>query len=798
MSLRGHVSSRCAVTVAATAVLLLSCDAAWASCPATTAASPGFRSFLAGCRAYELVSPPYESGWPVLWSFGNPPPISPDGEHILGVDFAGFAGAGNNEQAGLVGGAVYEFSRTPSGWMTEALEPPASLAARREFVTGSADLGRTLWKLAVQGREGEEVASAENYTYAIREATPGGQASFKTLGPEDSPEGPGQHDFSFAGASRDLAHVLFGVGSTEHQLWPGDTTHQGDRSLYEYVGAGNREPVLVGVRNEGSLQGVAHRNEHAELVSACGTVLGSARQASTYNAISADGAIVYFTALAGAGCPPVDELYARVAGSRTVAISEPAMTPRREAECSGVCGEDESAEGGSRRGPAVFQGASEDGSKVFFTTAQPLLNGDGDTTTDLYEAELGESGVERLVQVSRGEGPTPGLGAEVVGVARISEDGSHVYFVARGVLTARPNENGEVAEAGGYNLYAYDTTAGRASFVAALMTPREDTELKEGFGRELQAQCEAEDPEPGEAREECEAGIPAAVAEKVAEKIESKESGPGFTARDERPFQTTHDGRFLIFESPRRLTGPEDTSTVKQLFEYDAQTEGLVRISIGQGGYNDDGNTTDAEDAPAIAFPEYAVAMRPTEAASRLSLSEDGRVFFTSRQALTPQAIEGRENVYEYAEGDVHLISPGDEAAPLQTEQSRLLGVDLSGSDVFFFTADSLVPQDIDTQASWYDAREAGGFPAPSPVAGCAASACQGPLSAAPPLPLAGGSAATAAEDELTPSVSKPARRHRTRTKAKPRRKRARRRSSRKRRPAVGKAKATRSASGRR
>ncbi len=759
-----RVSLRCAAIIpTATAICLLSCGSAWASCPVATEASPGFRSFLPDCRAYELVSPPFEGGWPVLWSFNNPPPISADGEHILGIDFAGFAGAENNEQKGFGDyGAIYEFSRTPSGWTTEALDPPASLAAHREFVTGSADLSRTLWELAVQGREGEEVTHPDGYRYAVREIAPGGKASFRALGPEDPPEGPNQHDFFFAGASRDLTHVLFDVEFSEHQLWPGDTTDEA-ASLYEYVGTGNREPVLVGVRNEGPLEGATYRNEHAELLSTCGTILGSAGEASAYNAVSADGSVVYFTALHGEGaasCPLVNELYARVDGEATVAISEPTLPP-------GACTEGEPCMSTPAM-PGVFQGASDDGSKVFFTSEQPLVDGAPAGGVKLYEAELQGAGVARVIDVSTD--PIAGQAPEVVGVARISQDGSHVYFVARGMLTETPNGTGEAAEAGGYNLYVYDASTGRTSFVAALTTAREQAQLKAGFGEQLQAQCEAEDPEPGEAREECEAAIPPAVAEKVAEavfeKMESNESGSGFTTSDERPFQATPDGQFLIFESPRRLTGPEDTSTVRQLFEYDAQTAMLARVSVGQDGYNDDGNTASPEDAPAIDSPDYTAAMRPTEATSRLSLSEDGTVIFTSRDALTPQAVEGRENIYEYRVGEVRLISPGDEAAPLQTAQSRLLGVDESGDDVFFFTADGLVPQDLDTQASWYDARAGGGFPAPSSPSDCAPGACQGSLGAAPLLPVAGGSATLAAEGELAPPP-KPADRRRPKAKRK-------------------------------
>ena len=151
------------------------------------------------------------------------------------------------------------------------------------------------------------------------------------------------------------------------------------------------------------------------------------------------------------------------------------MTPAREAECSGVCREDENEENGHTRSPALFEGASEDGSKVFFSTEQPLLNGDKDATRDLYEAEVGAAGVTRLVQVSAGDetDPNRGSGAEVASVVRISEDGSHVYYVAKGALTTTPNANGEHAEAGAYNLTCMTPTRTARRLSANLMTAAE-------------------------------------------------------------------------------------------------------------------------------------------------------------------------------------------------------------------------------------------------------------------------------------------------------------------------------------
>jgi hypothetical protein len=662
-------------------------------------AFPGFRSSLPDCRAYESVTPPYTGSASVLWSEGEPPPVSRDGMHILGESFGGFAGVGNNENNGFEFGAIYEFSRMPSGWSAESLEPPASLASHRKFAAASADLSRSLWQLVIQSKEGEEVAHPEAYTYAIRERTPGGQARFVEVGPVDSPLRLGGEltrfgASEFNGASHDLAHIV--IASHETRLWPGDTTLEGDTSLYEYVGTGNSEPALVGVRNKGPLAGGTHLNEHAELISECGTILGSTGLGSAYNAISADGATVYFTAVHGScSTPVVNELYARINGSETVAISEPT-----KADCK-LCETKSPQE-------ALFEGASEDGSKVFFLSAQELLS--GAKGTSLYEYDFNAKEGERVVLIS----------PEAAGLARISEDGSHVFFVSTAALTGQ-NKEEEAPIPSKDNLYVFDTTTGHTVFVGTLSgsDERDWSWLDRG-----------------------------------------------------RPVQATSDGGFFLFTSGARLTSDDSSGEeAPQVFEYDTQTESLARVSIGQkgsylcrssgkveAGYNCNGNTSNGEDAPSIVkTPQYGGGTLPTAAASQLSASEDGRVFFTSHDALTPWAVEGHENIYEYREGNVYLISPGDEAAPLDPGfMPRLLGTDESGSDVLFFTADSLVPQDTDTQVGWYDARVGGGFPAPMPSAGCVGDACQGPLSATPLLPARGGSESTAGAGNLPGPASNP------------------------------------------
>ncbi len=229
-----------------------------------------------------------------------------------------------------------------------------------------------------------------------------------------------------------------------------------------------------------------------------------------------------------------------------------------------------------------------------------------------------------------------------------------------------------------------------------------------------------------------------------------------------READVTPDGRFLVFTSSADLT-PDDTSTARQVFEYDAQTGALVRVSIGQDGFNHNGNVPavvnpdpphEVVDAASIASPEYPGGYYESSAyGSHLSVSADGSyVFFQSPVGLTPQALNQQvigvetgefniskstyaNNVYEYHEGQVGLLSDGQDLTHRGSEVNvELIGTDPSGDDLFFTTEDRLVGQDTDTSIDVYDARIDGGFPAPAIPPSCSGDACQGQLSSAPTL----------------------------------------------------------------
>jgi hypothetical protein len=234
----------------------------------------------------------------------------------------------------------------------------------------------------------------------------------------------------------------------------------------------------------------------------------------------------------------------------------------------------------------------------------------------------------------------------------------------------------------------------------------------------------------------------------------------------------TPDGRFLVFGSSGALTG-DDTSQIRaaQVFEYDAQSATLTRISVGNNGFNDNGNagspslcagqsngcTADATIVGAQTdrvFEDGGARRDPT-------MSDDGAlVFFQSPAALTPHALNYvqigtqsdvghfptyAQNVYEYHAGHVYLLSDGRDTATIGNNAvpaARLLGSSSDGANVFFTTVDPLVPQDTDTQLDIYDARVCSTaspcIQAPLAALPCSGDVCQGRPSGQPGLPSLG------------------------------------------------------------
>lgn len=661
-------------------------DGAGSTCP-NEAARTGPSARLPECRAYEQVTPTFKDGGAPYVVGGSTADLV-DSSDVVYYDLGGFGGAEGDRGAT---GAGYIARRMGSGWSSSAVEPPSTTALNDHFANPILDVSSTFD--SVLSAAPPQTSAPQQLVFSMLE--PNG--TLAEIGPAFPPQAvddlrPGQSAarMQYVGGSDDLSHIFFQLSlSTEGPdfAWPGDETTRDPaslarESLYEYSGIGNSAPTLVGVDDSG------------RQISQCGTALGGASigeeggPGSSYNAVSEDGQTVFFTAApgsqtCGASGPPVREVYARINESSTIPISEPMLPGGAGGSCAGgePCQHATLSSG-------IFEGASRSGERAFFLSEQPLVSGASASGMKLYEDRLedvaGEPRLTEVVDVSNGA-EAYGRDPEVRGVARVSEDGSQVYFVAGAVLTDSPNDRGELALQGADNLYVYDTGDGETRFIATL------------------APSDALDWESGDA---------------------------------ERPAQATPSGRFLLFSSDNDLT-PDAAGTDQQLYRYDDETGELTRVTVSEDGINEDGN---AATTYGMVISDYAAS---TAGPRAVSLAEDGTVFFTSPLALTGVTeldnaclVEDEEgyceayanNVYEFSDGSVHLISDGqDRSLFFGTSGVELIGADESGENVYFTSADPLAPTDTDSQFDIYDARVGGGFPA-----GVAAPSCAEPCQAAP------------------------------------------------------------------
>ncbi|THD79796.1 MAG: hypothetical protein E7812_08715 [Phenylobacterium sp.] len=661
--------------------------------------SSGGEEGLPDGRAYEMVTPPQKNGSLIGESggVGLQPDIAANGSRVIATAIQCFSNAEScNGQHGDGAGSPYSFTRTGGGWVATPLAPPATQFPANTPWGYVGDSGAALFSMSTPpfGEDDFYKREADGSYVDIGPITP----------PELGPLGPkgGKIEAAVQAETVDFSHFVWDT-ATDHDLWPFDAATTSETVL-EYVGTGNSHPLLVGVSGgQGS----------TDLISSCATALGASFNESPPGYLSADGHTIYFTARAfnHVPCPGsgsnaskevlAESLYARIDGELADAHTVP-ISQRSAGDCTNP------ACLASPPGDADFRGASEDGSLAYFTDTQQLTNdasadsepqdtargsgGCSNTTgpngCNLYLYDFANPAGHELVDVSGGD--TSGEGPKVQGVMAVSGDGSHVYFVAKGVLAANENAAGATAEAGADNLYVYVSDALHPTFIATL--PSSDSEQWQITGERS---------------------------------------------------NVTLDGRYLVFLSHGDLT-PDDSSAsgAQQVFRYDAQTGDLERISIGNDGFDDNGNRSAGTPCGSKGCSENASIARPSfidAAYGRRdpTMSDNGEyVFFDSPVGLAPRALDDvrigtdvngnpayAQNVYEWHAGHVDLISDGRDSTANSNSANEcpglavgvageasvssvcLLGTDANGADVFFTTADQLVPQDTDTELDIYDAR---------------------------------------------------------------------------------------------
>ena len=170
------------------------------------------------------------------------------------------------------------------------------------------------------------------------------------------------------------------------------------------------------------------------------------------------------------------------------------------------------------------------------------------------------------------------------------------------------------------------------------------------------------------------------------------------TRRRTADFQVSASGDYSVFGTTLPLEPNYDNAGTSEIYRYDTASKALTCVSCDPTGVE----------------PSFGSSL----ASNGLSLTEDGRVFFTSAEPLVARDQDHRKDAYEWEGGKIELISAG--SSPFD---SGLLSASASGRDIYFFTRDNLAPQDQNGPTmKIYDAREDGGFPYVPPAPLCAAS----------------------------------------------------------------------------
>ena len=684
------VTSFAALTVG----LLASSAPAFAagSCPNEQLREETHSLSLPDCRAYELVSPPDTDGINVEsenWTSGTM-----SGNEFLYPAYGAFGNAGGS---GYFGGVLYLATRTATGWQTTAtlqsplVGPPQPLVGSGTAIGTSADGSQVILRTSQPLVPG---APKQENLY-VRHA----DGSLTLLTPTAPSAKPAElAEPRYRGGSSDLSHVIF---EQRGALLPSAPGGASTNNLYEWV------------EGQLSLVGILPNGEVASDGAVAGDSQGVIEEPSPQRAISTDGSRIFFTSLADG------QLYVRENGISTVEASK---SQRPTPDPNGTK-------------PARYQTAATDGSVVFFTSSSELtadantgVNSSGEPTdagNNLYEFNVATG---ELIDLSVDTNPADaGGGADVESVAATSENGSYVYFVAKGELVAGEGVDGQPSDENLSNLYLYH--AGSVKFITAF---HENHEINTGHHPDAGGEVQA-----------------------------------------------TPDGRHLVFLTTGQVTSYRniDAKTGRrdqEMYEYDAESGQIVCVSCNPSGAQPIGGTEErVTEHQAIVTGEFV-----PDSGFRFASENGGRVFFTSRDDLVPQASNVgypevvqpvsastlkpfSTNVYEYEQvgegscagdgGCIYLISSGT-----SSEESIFVGTSAAGDDVFFTTLDQLVGQDTGNSVDLYDARVDGGFPAPPVPASCSTETCQGPP-LAPPVFATPSSVTFNGVGNFTPAPAKPA-----------------------------------------
>jgi hypothetical protein len=670
------------------ALLALAAGTANAACPNEAVRQAQGTTDLPSCLALEMISPPKKFGQGALL----PSAIAPDGKRVLFYSTAGLA-----ETPGLQKpfGDRYVAIRDNLRWATSATSPltDVQITTGGEPIGGpyayGSDFGRWVLAGGSQAQSGVGVFQVFNGGMGL----PLSPLSPKLIPSDDTSNK--NVIFSIAnlhtmGTAADLSTSVIGSHIASISYFPDDPRGIGDgetggfaNTYVAYRDESGTPTFKLLTRDEVDTGNVYGGRCGSQLGGGAGGVGGQLNQ----GAIAPDGSRIYFATRpdqpesVGTAGPPCDLDNPLRIMTFTKTPAGPSVEPLFE--------------GGPTEGDDLFQAASADGEQVYFVTPRSLALSDDDTPAPgascgsaatspacdlyIYDSTLPES--ERLIQASAGGtgDPDPGENAGVLSsITALSTDGTHAYFVAKGVLTTDPNPEGATATNGQPNLYLYERNAenpsGRTAFLGTLASG--DINVLWGTEQSIVGGAYA---------------VPMIGP--------SEEQGA--------------DGHILLLASKASLTSNDPDGGFRDVFRYDAEAGTLQLLSAPSEEVlpaNVDVNSN-------VRAPHGA-----NIATEGRWASEDGlTVGFSTAEQLLPSDNDDAADPYLWKEGQLTRFD-GTPLPPI---------VSIAGNEFAFTSASKLLAQDGDTAFDVYLARVNGGFLPPAPPAFC------NPLTAGSCRPLA-------------------------------------------------------------
>ena len=458
-----------------------------------------------------------------------------------------------------------------------------------------------------------------------------------------------------------------------------------------------------------ALSGPASANHSLQELVSTGPAGGNGAFDASPSGLSDDGLHAFFVtseSLVPSDTDGRQDVYERFGGTTTLVSTGPA--------------------GGNGPFDAIFDASSSDGSRVIFTTNEPLVSADTDNQYDVYQRA---GGVTTLVST----GPTGGNGASAAFYDGSSADGSHVFFSTDEPLTSSDTDaRQDVYDRSGSTttLITTSTTGGNGDFDAyftgasssgdlvyfrtfeKLSTGDVDTYqdiykyTSAGTGQvsigpaggngpysaafagiskdgnriffTTREKLTNDDTDTG--CSELGRSVPCTdVYERSGGTTTLVSTGPngGSGAIDAAYEGTSDDGTHVYFSTTEALTSSDTDSSIDLYDRFNSST--TTQISTGPSGGNG-------------AFPAFAG-----------NSSDGAHTFFTTAESLIGSDTDGRVDVYDRSGTTTTLVSTSATAGNSPFFDAAFDASSANGSRVFFQTDEALVPADTDGRQDIYE-----------------------------------------------------------------------------------------------